>query len=257
MIWYEHRSGLRRSGPPVLVTEADLENRTGFRSIYGFDDATKDIIQEQRGSYGLSGQKLFSSCLFIDIDSNDALAAEITRTLLEKQIAFEKFHTGGRGWHFHIPITPMEGADVAYRQKRWVEHHFPGADLSLYKTSGIIRLPGTFHSKCVGQRKLLVESHSGNILTIDLKVLPPDTRGLWSTGEEYETEEILDCLLMRRLREGGRNNGIFTIAMLCGKVGYTHEQTKEIVTKYNENMVEPPVSEQELVTTVKSAYRGA
>lgn len=238
-----------------MLTVDDIYNRTGFISVYGFDEETKDEIVENKGTFGLRGRKLYSDCLFLDIDDNDALASEITRSLVGSKVKFDKYHTGGRGWHFHIYIEPMVGADVAYRQKRWVGHHFPGSDLSLYKTSGIIRLPGTYHSNNPGRRKELREQHDGDLLTLTLEDLPVSV-GDWCVEENLDTEAILDTLLMKAASAGGRNNAIYQRAMLMSKLDIEEDKALRILSKYNSMLVSPPVGDNELVNTINSAYRG-
>jgi hypothetical protein len=256
MIYREYRAGLRRSGKPILLPVEEIYDRMGFISVYGFDQDTKDIIDAQGGTYGLRGQNLYSNLLYIDIDDNDALAVVVRDTLLEMQVTFDMYHTGGRGWHFHIPIEPMSGPDVAYRQKRWVAHHFPGTDISLYKTSGIIRLPGTYHSGHPGNRKMLHRRNKANLLKIDLSDLPV-TVGKWQVEEsDYDTEAILDSLLMKEASLGGRNNAIYARAMLFAKLNEPLEDAVRVLTVYNDSLVHPPVSPNELMTTIKSAYRG-
>jgi hypothetical protein len=256
-IYREYRPGVRRTGPIMLMTADEIYGRSGFISVYGFDEETAKDMRDKGGSYGLRHATLYSSCLFVDVDDNDLAAAEIERTLVGRQIKFDKYHTGGRGWHFHIYIAEMIGKDVVYRQRRWVQQNCPGADLSLYKSSGIIRLPGTYHSKNPGKRKELISQHDGDILEITTKGLPPVIGNYGISPEAHDdTEAILDDLLMRRLGSGGRNDGVYKLAMLFNKLDYGLEYTLNILTKYNATMVCPALGHAELASVIKSAYRG-
>lgn len=256
IINYEIRTGVKRTGNIILVTKEELGNYFGFRSLYGFDEDTTDQIKRERTTRGLIGQKLYSDVLFLDIDNNDQLVPVVKSTLNTMGAGYDIYHTGNRGYHFHIPIEPIFRADTANRQKRFVEHYFPGVDSGIYKTSGLIRLPGTFHSKCPGKRKILLESHTGKLLVIDLTNLPAPiylSEDLTDTDQDFEGK--LDYLLSKRVNGGGRNVALYNIAFMCRQCQYNSQKTNDLLQLYNRTLVSPSVHDLEIRTIVRSTYR--
>lgn len=252
MIYREYRPAVKRRWTPILVPETELINYTGFVSVYGFNEETKNYVEETGSTRGLRGQKLYSSTLFLDIDHNDSLADEIQRSLVDRQVEWYKYHTGGKGWHFHIPIDPMAGIDVPWRQKRWVEQTFPGTDLAIYNTAGMIRLPGTFHHKNPGKFKVLVDSAPGAVLKIghtEAKVIMGSM-----PEEEYETQAALDNLLMRRLPDGTRTKGMYLRAMMCKNLDLPEDETRSLLIKYNSLLVDPALRDHEFEKIINSVY---
>lgn len=252
-MFYELRSGLKRSGSPLLVES--LEGQTGYRSIYGFPDKLAKHIEKQGSTFGIRGQELYSDTLFIDIDDNPAAESTVEQILLTQGVGFDMYDTGNRGKHFHIPITEMLGKDVPYKQKAFVEANYPGADLSIYKCTGIIRLPGTFHYKNPGKTKKLLKRVEGPTLDISLMDIVPEVTS--RVKGDNEAEEILDASWLRPVYSGGRNRKIYTMAFLSAILDYPIEETTKNIMCFNSSMVRPPLDETEVLRTIKSAYRGS
>jgi hypothetical protein len=259
-VYYEVRSTSKRViYPPQLVT--DVTGCTGFQSVYGYPDDTADVIRQQSGTFGLDGLSLYSDVLFLDFDNKpdsviDAVAQQLS------PYYYCQYNTGGRGYHFHVAIVPMLGPDIWQHQKTWVRKNFPAADLSLYKTSGVIRRPGTFHSKHPGQFKHLVRENSGDILNIPVSettVRPMFHMEYCPEDPEYirEKTEILDNLLFKTVSEGtvGRNGHVFKIACVCRELGKSPGQAIAILEAWNTGYCQPPLKLTGLINTIQSAYR--
>lgn len=256
MLWYEYRPSVQRAGPPRLISAEQINNVTGFVSVYGFDEQGKRFIEENQSTRGIQGNTLYSNTLYIDIDDNDAYATEVENRLDAAELGYKMYNTGGRGFHFHIPIVPMIGRDVAYKQRCWMKHNFPLADHSLYKTTGVIRTPGTFHEKNPGKFKQLVKKHDGQVLEITLKDLPAQvTKRLHVETAEYDNEAILDDLLMTPVQSGSRNNELYKRGFFCKEVGYTLEEATNILQVFNRTFTFPPLSAQEVYNVARSVYR--
>ena len=249
---YEIRPTFRRSGR-VTLTE-DCTKYTGFRSVYGFDKDGEDYIVQNGGTHGIRSYKLYSDTLFIDIDDNVEASDAIEAQLQEMGVGFDVYFTENRGNHFHIPIVPMYGLDTAYQQKKYVERTFIGADTSIYKSTGIIRLPGTFHFKRPGHKKHLIRSHEGGILTIPREDISPEVFDCYLGHDEW-IEKKLDEKWCVRVEEGGRNRAIYNLAFMNSLANKKFDEALNNILTYNLHMVLPPLSDLEVVQTVKSAYR--
>lgn len=258
MIYYEYRPTVKRVGAPKLITSEEVAKVRGFVSVYGFDEEGKRYVEDSKGTFGIQGHTLYSNLLYIDIDNNDELAEYIRADLEKRNVTFSMYYTGGRGFHFHIPIVPMWGTAIHYKQKVWVGYLYPGADCSLYKSTGIIRTPGTFHSKNPGEFKRLVHTFQGDVLEIDTSnlPLPLETELTTQDGEEMDRENMLDHLLSKAICDGGRNTGIYKRAFICKQAGFDRDKTTRILRAYNAALVHPRLPDYELTRTIGSAYRG-
>ena len=261
-ILYEYRSDVRRYGMPNLRTKEEMEGLQGFTSIYGFDEEVAQLVKERRGTWGLDGLNLYSDTLYIDIDSDMPLAEEVKAKLIDIGLSFEIYASGSPdSCHFHVPLVTMYAPDIQYIQKQWVEDNLGRkVDLSIYKTSGIIRLIGSFHKKHPGKWKKLIDRNEGNLLDLTdyeakVEIKLPTSHYI---SEDEDKEGILDSLLMTSTYEKigtGRHNTIFKIAALASDIGWDKDKTTNVLLAYNSRMVVPAVRQKDIFTTVNSAYR--
>ncbi len=257
-IVYEVRATSKRVIYPVhLLVKEEIEGYTGFRSIFGYPPETAAIIREQQGTFNLDGCDLYSDTLFLDFDDADEAAWVAAEEL--KPYTYKMWNTGGRGFHIEVDIEPMRGPDVSLIQKAWLKTKFPLCDYNIMKTSGVIRLPGTFHSKRPGQFKHLVRTNEGSLLKITPPVLysAKTCRRSVACDDPETAAEILDHLLFKVIREGtaGRNNHAYKIACQCRDLGKDSDEALLLVETWNASCSIPPQRSQELASTVRSAYR--
>lgn len=260
-ILYEYRPDVRRNGKPKLMASTDMIGLQGFTSLYGFDEETAKLIQQRRGTWGLEGLALYSDTLYVDIDDNPDLIAEVRAKLTEMHIGFSQYESGSpNSGHFHIPLKPMYSENVPYVQKQWVKEHLgTEVDLSIYKTSGIIRIPGSYHKRYPGRKKQLIYGVGfGSELdlseyesTVEIKM--PKAR---TQNTEAEYREAVDIMLMEVVEAGQRHNKAFRLAAAIRDAGYDRDKAMELLTVWNEQMVHPALKQRAINTTVKSAYRG-
>lgn len=249
---YEIRTTLRRSGRVTLTDTC--EGYTGFRSVYGFDEEGEEYITSNGGTHGIRNYKLYSDILFLDIDDDPEASQDIENKLKDMGIGFEVYFTGNRGNHFHIPIVPMYGLDTAYQQKQFVTNTFKGADTSIYKSTGIIRLPGTFHFKRPGHKKHLIRSYSGDVLCVPKEDVSAEIFKSRDGHDEFIENKLNEkwCL---KVQEGNRNRAIYNLAFMNSLANKDYSEALNNIMIYNSYMVVPPLSDFEVVQTVKSAYR--
>ena len=160
--WIEIRPTVRRSGSPLLVPLEHSAQYRGFRSVFAYDEATKESIREMNGTSHLRGMPVYADTVFVDFDNSDG--SDMINYLVEQGIGFEKWHSGGRSIHLHIPMVPAYGSWVPLSIKKWVQARSPKADITFYHNAGLYRLPGTYHYKYPGQCKTLLLAHPGKLL---------------------------------------------------------------------------------------------
>ena len=258
-IKYEYRPDVRRAGQPKLLTKEEIKGRQGFTSIYGFDEDCCGIIEDHKGTWGLAGCNLYSDLLYIDIDKDQELIDTTIDKLSNLGISFTLYESGSPdSGHFHIPIVPMYNQDVPYIQKQWVSNYIgTDVDLSIYKTSGIIRIAGSYHKKHAGHKKQEILAVSGNVLDLTtyetvVKVAMPRSR---IADSDTDYNDLLDSMLMTRVYRSNRNNELFKRAAIARDAGYDLSSAIDIMQAYNNSMVSPPAKSSEVISTVKSAYR--
>lgn len=251
-ILYEYRRQVRRGSQPVsLITKDSLLSERGFRSIYGFDEDACEYIRNENTTAGLAGHNFYSDDLLVDFDNAWAAAEAFAEDMAP--YSYTMWDTGGRSIHFHVDIEPMYGPEVPAVQRAWMKELYPEADTGIYKSSGIYRLPGTYHHRAVGARKALLEENRGDKLYIGDVRRPVDVqRAVYSGG--HELEDALNHMLMLPAGEGGRNNRLFNIVRLCKLCGEDLEATKRLCAGWNAQFCSPPLPHQELMQTVLSGF---
>ena len=257
-ILYEVRSTSQRLVYPIkLVTADELQFYTGFQSQYGYPEQTAEVIRRQSGTFDLAGQPLYADMLFIDFDDNPEAAHECQQTLIDRHVGFTMWDTGGRGFHFHIPHQPLVSSELPTWHKEYVREHFPHADWKIYKTSAVIRLPGTYHAKHPGKFKKLVYTGLGNLLHLPPAVAAGFKPTAGVAGDVETAERVLDNLVLMTVGKStvGRNNHLFKIAAACKDTGRPSDVALDICLMWNQTNSIPPLTYTEVENTVASAYR--
>ena len=257
---YEYRAAKDRTGPPQLKEKEGFSGLAGFISMFGFNDEASEYIESTRSTRGMDKFPLYADVLYIDFDDNPEAENTTINKLKEMGLAFKVYHTGNRGHHIHISIKPIERVGLPHYMKAVVRNMFKGADDGIYKPTGIIRIPGTYHAS-TGLPMLLVYSQDGDIM--DLDQYRPKTY-IPAKSVEKVDKDFLDFMLTRDLNrpssEGGgpyngRNNHAFAIAATSVRLELEKETALSLLSDWNTRQCFPPLRESELKATVNSAYR--
>ena len=163
---YEFRRAKNRSGSPVLLSPDEFTGRAGFISMFGFNDQAEEFIASGRSTAGVDRFPLYSDRLYVEFDDNAAAEDKAINKLKELGYKFCVYHTGNRGHHIHIPITPVERTGLHHYMKAVATAMFKGCDEGIYKATGIIRIPGTVHAS-TGNKMVKVYEHDGKVMDID------------------------------------------------------------------------------------------
>jgi hypothetical protein len=252
--WVEIRPSTKRTEAPILVPEETANTFTGFRSVFSFPEAVAKEIRHSGNMAGLSEKELSCSTLFLDFDDDPKAEDEAEEWLRDHKIGFESYFTGNRGKHLHVPIETISGNLVLPSVKGFVRDIFPNADDSIYKASGIFRLPGTYHEKNPGQRKLLLHAVPGAKLRIEQKEQFP--MPLVAVGSTLTSNEQFLAALFRPVEEGGRNTKFFVLGCLAKDIGLTLDEAYDVALNYNSTNCWPPLDAHEVFSATRSAYGG-
>ncbi len=252
MVVYEVRNRLMRSGPPVLVPYEELSQYTGFRSVYGYGPEAAGQIREQGHTANLTGLPVYSHMLLVDFDDQPEAGYAMANAL--KDYDWVLFDSGGRSLHLHVLIEPMEGSDVPQLQKQWMRERFHKADMSIYKTAGIYRLPGTQHEATGRMKHVIKYNEPGKLLKIEA-TLPEAPKVTFSSDEDLDT--MLMRLMDTDISKGtvGRNNHIYKIARVGQRLGLAMEDSFKMAMQWNQDKCYPALERSGIEATVRSAYR--
>jgi hypothetical protein len=197
---------------------------------------------------------VYSDLLLVDFDDQPEAAHAMAEALREYD--WVKFDSGGRSIHLHVRIEPMLGPWVPALQKAYMEQNFPKADLSIYRTSGIYRMAGTYHEKYPGRRKEIIETNiTGKSLILNVAI-PEPTVALPPKDDE-DLQDLLGNLLGMQIGKGttGRNYHAFKIAKVANRLGLDSGSTERLVDIWNSTLCNPPLDENSIRAAIKSAYR--
>lgn len=170
------------------------------------------------------------------------------------EVAFQLWHTGRRGAHFHVDIEPMAGSSIHKAQKEWVRRNVPGADLSIYNPTGQWRLPLTVHEKAPGKIKRLVAEYPGKPLKIPEYVVPPPV-GAAVALPETTTHSLFMANLMVRRGEGQRTPHLFILACNAHELGLPLDTAIRRVLWWNERYASPAHGVDYVARKVDEVYR--
>lgn len=259
-ILYEVRGTKIRKGPLLLVPKNELVNYRGFRSVFGFPEETAAAIQDQGGTRGLNGYRIFADELLVDFDNNEPAAEAAIKWLELHRIQHSMWHSGGRSVHLHIDTVPTTGLTVARNHKKFVAANFPGADLSFYHGAGMFRLPATLHESNLGQFKRQAYIYEGKLLNIQDYIQEFELEPTYNINDQQsrskeEAERMLTYLTFKVINKGERNKHVYVMSRLCMDLGYTFNKTCEVIDIWNDAACRPMLPIQEIRTTVSSAFK--
>ncbi len=250
----EIRTTVQRFGRPKLVGYNDRYSHTGFTSVYGFPPEAVARINSSGTLRNLSDFPVFSDVLYVDFDNNEEAAERFRLTALEGKCGYEMYHSGGRSIHFHIPLEPMYGRGVPGSQRVWMEEKAPEADMSIYRHTGLYRLPGTRHDKNPGKSKKILLQKDGPLLRIENR---PHVRSNLLTEDGSGVEfhyRVLGRLLHMRVAEGGRHTHLFKIGMNCLHSGQPEAEARNLLNMWNNSNCHPPKQDWELERIINYVY---
>lgn len=211
--------------------QADLDNHLGFRSVYMFGKEAYNKIKETNSLRGLSKLPVYSDTLFVDFDDGSESIEQFKKVMTTSNIAWKMYFSGKKGFHFHIPIEPMWGRYVPYSQKQFILGlGFNTADTSIYKHTGLFRMPGTFHQD-TGAEKSLVEEFEGNKLRIPY--IEPELEFQVVEGATASLTAALTAghhAIVDEPGPGGRHNTLLALCKHLLTAGAQHDTIRDLCT---------------------------
>ncbi len=226
----------------------------GYASVYMFKEQDAQEIIASGSSAGLSRYEVFTDTLTLDLDKGAEQLSQAREAV--KGYRYCVFESGGKGYHIVISLDRLiNGTNIPYSQRKWVEALNVGADLSLYQAGHIISLPGRLHPK-TGKRKILIDIQPGNLLSLPLVSQESPSfalgnadqseleRGLWRAVE----------LLSNGPGPGNRHTALWSTAKHFADSGLSFDTALDLLWAVNQTWDEPK-TEAEVKLAVNQAFR--
>ena len=236
-----------------MITKEDLQGKTGFASIYGFDAQTSAFFREAGSIKGSKHFPVFADTLWMDFDNAEEECERVVNQLVSEGISCVVYTSGGRGQHVGVPHQPIFDRRLPYSQRVWVEGKKFKVDFCLYSHGHIFRLPNTRHAK-TGNYKEIIFQYEGQPIELELIERPAKCYS-GADSDEFLLTDFVDMLswFSKNLpTNGNRNHRMFALAAGLLASGISPLATVELVSKFNEALSEP-LEEEELTLLLESA----
>ena len=240
----------------ALLIPDSVDMGKGFRSLYKYDSNQKSIIEAQASMANLDNMAVYSDTLFIDIDNNEDAMKAMRFALVDRDIHYELYESGGKGYHFHIPLKETyQHTRLPEIQKQWVKSLGIPVDESIYKHAGLFRLPGQRHAK-TGKKKEIIAEQCALLLELDMNIqLPTAKPTRMCSSLSTSAEALNECLfyLINEPAEGGRYMKLWHLAKGLQEAEFTEEFAIELLVEVNFAWSKPKPIE-EINRAIKETY---
>ncbi len=235
---------------------------TGFRSVYMYQQEAVDFFRRKGTVVGADQFEVFSDTLFVDFDAQPEAVTEMANRLRAKNIGFQIWESGSKGHHFHIPLAELQAdKDLPAIHKTLMEATKLPVDSSIYRHTGLFRLPGAIHKK-TRKPKVLTCEHAGEPLFFDLNQFRPAT----PKYERYSVDGSIELLPLALITAstacvvsptiGNRYMTLWRTARSLADAGLSESVTLELLEAVNDQW-ESPKEQEEIERAVSEAYSGS
>jgi hypothetical protein len=236
-----------------MLTAEELVGKTGFSSIYGFDERTSAFFREAGTTRGAKHFLVYADSLFMDFDDAVAECERVVNCILEEGLKVKVYSSGGRGQHVQVFHQPLFDKRVPYSHRAWVESKGFSVDFCLYSHGHILRLPNTRHEKTGGYKELILDEE-GERFELPLIEKPIRCYNQRSSGDFdlVDFSSMLNWFCSNLPANGARNHRLFALAAGLLASGISSTATVELVERINECLPEP-LEDEELGLLLESA----
>ena len=214
--------------PSALLPSLEKERDAGFRSVYMFGEEDSKRAMAAQSSKGFGRLNVYSDCLFIDLDGGDKALADCLSKL--PYVGYEVYTSGSKGYHIHIPHDTYEGP-IPEAHREWVAAHGLPHDVSIYRRSSLIALPGRIHPKTKLKKRLIMAFNGPQPEFWEPTLASPkEVEGLGDA-----TDVLLRAARMMEVEpvSGWRHTSLWSLAQSMAEAGFSQETALEIALKIN------------------------
>lgn len=239
-----------------LIPETDLKGKHGYASIYSFREEHAQAIIANGSSQGFKQYPVLARFLVIDLDDGGASLPAVLEKLKGQNVGYTLYESGGKGYHVFVNCEQKESVDLPYQHKILAKQVAPACDVSLYRHSSLIRLPGTIHEK-TGKPKTLLEVFKGSeILTLpEVIETAPSLSELVVGNKEalFLYYSTISNALSKPMGAGFRRNALWRISVDGARAGIPYDRVLADCLTVNSEF-EQPKSEEEVDAIVRRSY---
>lgn len=230
----------------------------GYSSVYMFMQDDAEAISRAGHSRGLDQYAVASEHLVFDIDTGLEGLEVVGSALRDRELAFEIWSSGGKGFHVYVPHALAHSIHLPYSHLEAArEIAGTSIDETLYQHGRLISLPGRIHPKTRNKKKLL-KTIKGNELSLELRTTP--IKPIFNI--EVETDQDLLYSGLTRAAElvrfppfpGNRHTRIWSISETLAQAGLSYDTVLNLMTEINETW-EHQKSSTELELAVQQAFK--
>lgn len=233
-----------------FVESADLP-QSGFASVYKFTKVDADAMGD---SYKNFKGTVYHEELKLDADSETA-SEDCERRLQAQGVAYDKYTTGGRGAHYHIPRIVAPSHTLPAIDKLFVQVNYPLADTSFYHHVGWYRQVGAVHKK-TGLKKTLMHRQSGQVLDMRTSQNAPPTVALPNTRKSGIQPVFSDDVLRRLtipISKGNRHDHYINLGLRLDNLGQPIDWAFAYMANVN-LMAEEPLTDSDMHRILNWVY---
>lgn len=235
--------------------EQELADMSGFRSICKYQPEDAQEAKDNRSTRILKGRVLYIDTLFLDFDDCEKDANNFHRWLKDEDVSYERFNSGNRSVHFHIPVVVPPSPHAAYTCKQYVkELTHNTADTSYFHHAGLFRLTGTVHEK-TGNPKVLLET--GGVSPLEFSLVEPANKFLVLDTDLDLLQVVMlnyESMLFNGPTPGHRHMKLWQIGKDMSQAGLSVSTAIELCERLNETWHDPKTQD-EVEAAVMGAYR--
>jgi hypothetical protein len=261
------------------INEVDSSDgeKEHYQTIYRFPES----IKEHRSIRDIPEDMLaYADYLTFDIDRANLSDASIAVQKLESfcqsfDIGYELWFSGNKGFHLLIPsvqfdFQPTNNPEILRSMAVAIaEYSKVEIDTKIYNMSRIFRMPGSLHKKS-GKSKLPCFFKGKELLFADGEQFPDSDDYLVNDRLLSVYKAVCKSLekkpavkssgvvgqMFVPVGEGDRNSTCFKIAKQLRERKHHLEDCLTLLNLWNNNFCNPPLKEQEIKTTLRSAFKG-
>jgi len=237
-----------------IVLSDKVLNGYKFYSMYNFTGEVLSQVRASKSTAGLQGLKMNSNILFIDLDSHEEADRAKVREAL-KDYYYEEYFSGSKGYHWHVRHQDVTSEHLVHSHKEFIKDLGIEdiVDTSIYRESGIIRIPDSIHETTGKKKEFLFCNEGKEDLELPIKKSPP-----WLTEHTEEgTEEAklrYKRNLLRKVDVGGRHRHFYILYCSGRAAGRSPSEIMEDIQWYNDRLSDPK-DESQLKREIKGFFK--
>lgn len=228
---------------------------TGYSTNYVFSKEDAFKIRSNGNSRGLDKYKVGAWDIVIDLDKGEEQFLQVRTKLIELELEFYVYFSGGKGYHIYLPQTEfIYSKHLPYSQELVVKSILGDYDPSLYQHGRLLSMIGRVHPK-TGVKKHFVEHVEG----IKVKVMIVEKPEFTYSRSEFTSNISSVMIQVANLSEnepgvGGRHTGIWSVSMNLFDLGLAYETVLDLMLTVNNKWVDSK-TDIEVTKAVQQARR--